>query len=153
MPAGGGFDEATALLCIPGHEANGSFYRSLLTPFGMDRSIYAVDLPGTGQSDPIGGPAGVAEAAAALGDLLDSLHLRSVDLLAHGGGVAVALALQQQRPAAVRRMVLWEAGEQQRALSRNLSCPVLLSQLPPAAGDAEPALRAFLGSAPGFVPS
>lgn len=152
VPPGGGFDEATALLCIPGREADGGFFHSLLMPLGMDRSVYAVDLPGCGQSDPVGNPVGVADAAAALGDLLDSLYLRSVDVLAHGGGVAVALALQQQRPAAIRRMVLSQADEQQRALSRNLSCPVLLSQLPPAAQEAEPALRAFLGSAPAFVP-
>ena len=161
MPAGGGFDEAPALLCIPGHEATGAFFQSLLSALGLDRSVYAIDLPGHGQSDPLNSPPGVEESAAALGDLLDSLFLRSADVLADRAGIAVALALQQQRPTAIRRLVLSSASGPQRALVRSLRCPVLLTELqatgdgPLSAADAqrtEAGLRAFLGSAGAPVP-
>ena len=52
IPAGGGFDEATTLLCIPGAAGQGRFFRPLLLPLGRDRSVYAPDLPGCGESDP-----------------------------------------------------------------------------------------------------
>ena len=154
LPAGGGFDEATALLCIPGQSGSGRYFRELLAPMGGDRSVYAVDLPGKGESDPVGADIGVADAAAALGDLLDTLRLRSADLLAHRQGAAVALALQQQRPAAIRRMVLSEATDLHCAHARSLPIPALILELgsddmpllsPEQAGLAKPALLAFLG--------
>jgi pimeloyl-ACP methyl ester carboxylesterase len=106
IPAGGGFDEATPLLCIAGTPGSGRFFRPLLTPLGRDRCVYAPDLPGCGESDPPPPHATGAELAAALGDLLDSLLLRQIDLLAHDGGVSIALALAQQRPTQVGRVVL-----------------------------------------------
>ena len=35
IPAGGGFDEATSLLCIPGSGGLGSFFRPLLLPLAL----------------------------------------------------------------------------------------------------------------------
>ncbi len=51
IPGGGGFDEATTLLCIPGAPGTGRFFAPLLLPLGRDRSVYAPDLPGCGESD------------------------------------------------------------------------------------------------------
>src|SRR5580700_9329729 len=92
IPAGGGFDEATTLLCIPGLPGLGKFFRPLLLPLGRDRSVYAPDLPGSGESDPAPGILDSASAAAALGDFMDSMHFRQIDLLAHEDGVNIALA-------------------------------------------------------------
>jgi pimeloyl-ACP methyl ester carboxylesterase len=108
IPPGGGFDEATALLCLPGAHGLGSFFSPLLAPLGNNRSIYAPDLPGFGGSDPVPGLADADQWAYAMADLLDSLRQRQVDVLAHGDGALVALALVAQRPELVRR-IGWSA--------------------------------------------
>lgn len=103
IPPGGGFDEATALLCIAGMAGEGRFFQPLLGPLGADRSIYAPDLPGHGLSDAPAGPIGAEQHALALLDLLDSLRQRRVDVLAHAAGIEVAAALAAARPGALVR--------------------------------------------------
>lgn len=129
IPAGGGFDEATALLCIAGAPGSGRFFRPLLTPLGRDRCVYAPDLPGCGESDPVPSHASSADLAAALGDLLDSMHLRHIDLLAHESGVAIALAIAQQRPSQIGRVVLSPDTEPVRSEARLLRQPSLVIDL------------------------
>jgi pimeloyl-ACP methyl ester carboxylesterase len=129
IPAGGGFDEATTLLCIPGAPGVGRFFRPLLLPLGRDRSVYAPDLPGCGESDPQGTPAESLDFAAALGDFLDSMHLRQVDLLAHDAGVGVALSLARQRPQQVVRVVLSPGTDAIRTEARTLKQPHLVIDL------------------------
>src|ERR1700733_15942020 len=92
IPGGGGFDEATTLLCIPGAPGSGRFFAPLLLPLGRDRSVYAPDLPGCGESDGAPGSYAPVELAEALGDFLDSMHLSHFDVLAHDSGVAIAAA-------------------------------------------------------------
>ena len=156
IPAGGGFDEATALLCIAGAPGSGRFFRPLLAPLGRDRCVYAPDLPGCGESDPGPSHAGSADIAVALGDLLDSMRLRQFDLLAHESGVAIALALVQQRPNQIGRVVLSPDTEAVRSDARLLRQPTLLIDLRAAeASGHDPAelerpamqLRNFLGLA------
>jgi pimeloyl-ACP methyl ester carboxylesterase len=48
----------------------------------------------------------VAEHAAAVGDFLDAMRLRQIDLLGHGFGALVAAELTATRTAQVRRLVL-----------------------------------------------
>ena len=129
LPAGGGFDEATPLLCIPGTPGSGRFFSPLLLPLGRDRSVYAPDLPGCGESD--GGPAQFApeQLAEALGDFLDSMHLSHLDLLAHENGVAIATALLQQRPAQVGRVVLSPDTDAVRIVGRGLRQRLLVIDL------------------------
>ena len=106
IPPGGGFDEAVPVLCLPGANGRGRFFQALLGPLGADRSIYAPDLPGAGESDGGGEACGAEHYALACLDLLDSLRQRQVDLIAHAEGVAVAIALAKLRPPLVRRVVL-----------------------------------------------
>ena len=106
IPAGGGFEEGTPLLCLHSIPHSGRFFRPFLTVVGLGRSIFAPDLPGFGDSDPPAPRAGVAEHAAAIADFLDGMRLRQVDLLGHGFGAAVAAELAATRPAQVRRLVL-----------------------------------------------
>jgi pimeloyl-ACP methyl ester carboxylesterase len=99
IPAGGGFDEAAAVVCISAVSSSGKFFQPLLAPLGRDRSVYAVDLPGTGQSD---GPsqATAEQNASALADFLLNMRLQRVNLLAHSsasGVVAELFRLQPQR--------------------------------------------------------
>ena len=132
IPAGGGFDEATALLCIAGAPGSGRFFRPLLSPLGRDRCVYAPDLPGSGESDPVPSHATSADLAAGLGDLIDSMLLRQVDILAHESGVAVALALAQQRPTQIARVVLSPDTESVRSEARLLRHASLVIDLRPA---------------------
>jgi pimeloyl-ACP methyl ester carboxylesterase len=156
IPAGGGFDEATTLLCIPGAPGSGRFFAPLLLPLGRDRSVYAPDLPGCGESDAAPEPLSSAGYAEALGDFLDSMHVRHVDLLAHDSGVAIAAAMLQQRAAQIGRVVLSPDTEAVRAEARGLRHPSLVIDLRAAderaLGAAEPErqaaqLREFLGLA------
>jgi len=107
MPAGGGFEEGTALLCVHDPAANARQFARFLPLVGRDRSVYAPDLPGCGESDPPPmQPVQPADYAAALGDFLDSLRIRQVDVLAYRGGTLPAVELATARPAQVRRVVL-----------------------------------------------
>jgi len=106
IPAGGGFDEGTPLLCLHPIPHSGRIFGRFLTVAGAGRSIFAPDLPGFGDSDPPPPRAGIAEHAAAIGDFLDTMRLRQVDLLGHGFGATVAAELAATRPAQVRRLVL-----------------------------------------------
>jgi len=133
IPGGGGFDEATTLLCLPDAPGLGRFFRPLLAPLGRDRAVYAPDLPGCGESDPAPAGAGAPEFAVAMSDFVESMRFGTVDLMAHGGGVAIALALLQLRPAMIGRLVLSPANESVRAQSRALRQPVLIVDLTPAA--------------------
>ena len=99
IPPGGGFDELTTLLCLPAPHAAAAVFQPLLVPLGIDRSVFAIDAPGAGQSDP-----GAANDAAALADavldFLHSLRIRSAHVLAAGAAadaVARLLSLAEGR--------------------------------------------------------
>jgi pimeloyl-ACP methyl ester carboxylesterase len=106
FPSSGGFDERVPLVCVHPSPATGRVFRKLLAEFGQDRSAYAPDLPGYGESDAPETPPSVAEYAAAIGDMLDTLRLREVDLLGHQTGSLVVAELAVVRPHQVRRVVL-----------------------------------------------
>ena len=106
IPSGGGFEEGTPLLCLHQSPHSGRVFERFLAVAGAGRSIFAPDLPGFGDSDPPPPRAGVAEHAAAIGDFLDAMRLRQIDLLGHRFGALVATELAAARPAQVRRIVL-----------------------------------------------
>ena len=118
IPAGGGFEEGTSLLALHTATSTGRMFGGLLAAMGADRSAFAPDLPGYGQSDAPAEPLSVTDLAAAIGDFLESMRLRQVDLLGCGLGALVAVELARSRPG-VRRMVV----------------------MPPAPGEAEAAGR------------
>jgi pimeloyl-ACP methyl ester carboxylesterase len=125
FPTTGGFDEGVTLICLHSREGSSRSFARFLPEIATDRSVYAPDLPGFGESDaapnlsypgpgypdgghPNAGPAGVghAEAARAVGELAMDLRLRQIDLLGVRFGAAVALDLASARPELVRRLVL-----------------------------------------------
>jgi pimeloyl-ACP methyl ester carboxylesterase len=106
IPPGGGFDEATPLLCLHPAAMSGRVFRRLLTSMGRDRSVYAPDLPGCGESDAPEGRIGAADYASSIGDFLESMRLRQVDVLGYHAGSLVAIDLAISRPQQVRRVVL-----------------------------------------------
>lgn len=106
FPSSGGFDELTPLLCVHPGPLSGRLFKGLLGELGRDRSVYAPDLPGCGESDAPATAPSVADYAAALGDLLDTLRLRQVDVLGYQAGSVVAAELALSRPEQIRRVIL-----------------------------------------------
>jgi pimeloyl-ACP methyl ester carboxylesterase len=106
-PSGGGFDERTPIVCLHHAGGSGRLFAPVLRELGHDRSIYAPDLPGHGSSDTPSSRASVADIAGALGDFLDSLRLRAVDLFGYQLGALAAAELAIARPQQVRRVMMW----------------------------------------------
>jgi pimeloyl-ACP methyl ester carboxylesterase len=106
MPAGGGFDEATTLVCFHQSPMSGRVFRPLLEIMGRDRSVYAPDTPGFGESDPPAAKPGIADYAGAMVDFLDQMRFRKVDLLGLHTGALIATEVALLRPELVRRMVM-----------------------------------------------
>ena len=108
-PSGGGFDERVPVICLHHAGGSGRVFATMLREVGLDRSIYAPDLPGHGSSDPAGSKTSVMDLAGAIGDFVDSLRLRTVDMFGYQLGALVAAELAIARPQQIRRLMLWGA--------------------------------------------
>lgn len=106
IPPGGGFEEGTALLCVHGAGQTGRAFQRVLPVMGRDRSVYAPDLPGCGESDGPAARASAGDVAAALGDFLDTMRFRHIDVFGFQSGCLIAAELAIARPQQVRRVVL-----------------------------------------------
>lgn len=105
FPTTGGFDEGVTLFCLHPREASSRVFSGFLPLIGEDRSVYAPDLPGCGESD-AGTASTYEDAAGAIADLAADLRLRQIDVLGFRFGAAVALELAASRATLVRRLVL-----------------------------------------------
>lgn len=105
FPTTGGFDEGVTLFCLHPSSASSGVFSHFLPEIASDRSVYAPDLPGCGESDAAPGKS-IAEAAQAVADLASDLRLRQIDVLGFRSGAGVALKLASDRPDLVRRLVL-----------------------------------------------
>ena len=106
FPSTGGFDELTPLVCLHESPRSSAAFGAFLPAMATDRSVYACDTPGYGESDPPPTAPSVADYAAAIGDFLDGLRLRETDVVGTGTGAAIAVELALARPEVVRRLVL-----------------------------------------------
>jgi pimeloyl-ACP methyl ester carboxylesterase len=124
IPAGGGFEEATPLLALHAAAQTGRMFGGILAAMGADRSAFAPDLPAFGQSDGPREALTAADHAAAIGDFLDAMRLRQVDVLGCGLGALVAIELALSRPN-VRRVAVMplppEAGQRNYPLSAQMA--------------------------------
>lgn len=106
FPSSGGFDEHTTLLCFHPSTAAGRAFHHFLPHIAADRSVYAPDAPGCGESDAPPGTPSIADYAAASVDFIDTMRLRQVDVLGHEAGALVAAELAILKPEQVRRVVM-----------------------------------------------
>ena len=109
FPGTGGFDEFTTLFCIHPQGQASRIFDGFLKLIGRDRSVYAPDRPGCGESDG-GESADVAmRDAQAMVDLAQDLRLRKIDVLGFEDGCAVAVQLAMLAPELVRRVAFVSA--------------------------------------------
>ena len=106
IPPGGGFDEGISLLCLHATPRSGRSLLPLLEIMGMDRSVYAPDLPGFGNSDPPPGRPAIADYVDAVSDFCISMRFRQIDVLGYQTGALVGAELALGLPTVVRRLVL-----------------------------------------------
>jgi pimeloyl-ACP methyl ester carboxylesterase len=124
FPTTGGFDEQVTLVCLHSREGSSRSFGRFLPEIAADRSVYAPDLPGFGESDPA--PSlGHSDAARAILDLAADLRLRQIDVLGVRFGAAVALDLAAARPELVRRLVLVGAPPMDRIPLIKQQCLIL----------------------------
>lgn len=105
FPTTGGFDEGVTLFCLHPSELSSRTFHRFLPEIADDRSVYAPDLPGCGESDHAPSM-NFKDAAAAVSDLAGDLRLRQIDVVGFRFGAGVALELAVARPELVRRLVL-----------------------------------------------
>ena len=106
IPPGGGFEEGTPLLCLHKSPLSGRMFVRFLALAGRDRSVYAPDLPGFGDSDAPPSRPAIVDYAAAIGDFLETMRFRQIDVLGYHAGALIAAELAITRPKQVRRVVL-----------------------------------------------
>jgi pimeloyl-ACP methyl ester carboxylesterase len=106
FPGSGGFDERTTLLCLHAETGSSRMFGRLLPEIAHDRSVYAPDLPGCGESDAPPRPGSIADYAGAMGDFIDTMHFRQLDVLGCGAGALIAAELALGRPQIVRLLIL-----------------------------------------------
>jgi pimeloyl-ACP methyl ester carboxylesterase len=106
IPPGGGFEEGTPLICLHNIPGSGRLFERFLALAGRDRSVYAPDIPGFGESDPPAVRPTIEEYAAALGDFIDTMRFRQIDVLGYQAGALIATELAVTRPKQIRRIVL-----------------------------------------------
>jgi pimeloyl-ACP methyl ester carboxylesterase len=111
------------------HECPGSTsgVRDLAAALGHDRTVYAPDLPGIGESDPLAAP-DVAGYAGVLAQLLDALGITQVDVVAEFSAAPLALELARVAANRVHALALdgaWLLGAAERRALWRLYCPPL----------------------------
>src|SRR5437868_147580 len=106
IPPGGGFEEGTPLLCLHKIPLSGRVFERFLALAGRDRSVYAPDLPGFGESDPPPTRPTIADYAGAVGDFLDTMRFRQIDILGLQAGSLIAAEMAVARPKQIRRVVM-----------------------------------------------
>lgn len=94
------------LLTLHASPGSARYNESFIALMGADRRVVAPDTPGYGISDRPPTPPTIEDFAAAMGDLVDALGLKRVDLLGSHTGSATAVELMRQRPGLVRKLVL-----------------------------------------------
>lgn len=98
--------EGEPLVLLHGVGTSREVWRHVLPGLAMTRRTIAVDLPGFGDSPPVGDRFDLDAVADAVADAAAARLDGPFDLLGHSLGGAVAVALARQRPESVRGLLL-----------------------------------------------
>ncbi len=94
------------LVCFHLSPVSGVIYDKWIDNIGQDRLALAPDTPGYGMSDAPPSPPAIADYAAAMGDLVDALHITEFDVMGYHTGSKIAVEIARQRPTQVKHLVL-----------------------------------------------
>lgn len=98
--------EGPPLILIHGWGGSSRYWQYTMEHFASVRCVYAPDIPGYGQSPPLGGEASSERLAEIVIEFADTLGIEQVDLVAHSFGGSIAAHLAARWPERVRRLVL-----------------------------------------------
>ncbi len=117
--AGSGFP----MILVHGWRGSSRYWETTLDLLDDARQMYALDLPGHGQTPPLRDAAGAARLAELVIEFADALGLEQFDLNGHSLGAAVAVYIAAHWPNRIRKLVLTSLG-----ISRNLYEQLALNQ-------------------------
>lgn len=94
------------------HQASGSsrMMTPLMPPLAKARPVFAIDLPGNGDSDALAGEPDIAAFAAAVSEAIDSLGLARFALYGFHAGASVALEIVLASPERTAALILDSLG-------------------------------------------
>ncbi|MGB9753071.1 MAG: alpha/beta hydrolase [Roseiflexus castenholzii] len=98
------------LILLHGWAASSRYWLITLAALSADFRVYALDLPGFGDSPALPEPGTVARQAQTVLEFADALGLATFDINGHSYGGAVAVALAAAQPQRVRRLVITALG-------------------------------------------
>lgn len=104
------FGDGPPLVLLHGMACCWQWWLEVLPTLGRQHRVIAVDLPGFGDSDPLPAPAEIPQHARVVADLLDHLGLDAATVTGHSMGGLVAIALADEAPDLVSRLVLVGSG-------------------------------------------
>lgn len=104
------FGDGPPLVLLHGMACSWQWWLECLPELGRHHRVIAVDLPGFGDSDPLPAPAEMAGYAGAVATLLRHLGIDRAAVAGHSMGGLVALALAEESPDLVARLVLVGSG-------------------------------------------
>ena len=116
----------TPVLMLHDLGTSAATFEHLTTPIvRADRELVAVDLPGSGRSDPAPGT-DLADYVGHLALMFPSLGSDPIDLLGHGFGGYLAASLAAAHPQLVRRLILCERPHLRDPVHRRVrGCPLM----------------------------
>ncbi len=100
---------ATPILFIHSSPSSSRMWEAPMAVLGRDRFVLAPDTPGFGDSDAPPAPPEIPDYAATMGDLLDALGIKTVDVVGYHTGSKTCVELALQRPDLVRKLALVSA--------------------------------------------
>lgn len=95
--------KGTPLLCLHATAYSSQSFLPLMTAFGDQRHVLAIDAPGYGESD---GPPGAVSIAAYASAIAEVLPDGALDLFGYHTGVVLAVELAIQKPEAIQSLAL-----------------------------------------------
>ena len=101
-------DSATMRPVVCFHQTPNSsqVFVEFMGELARDRAVYAVDIPGLGESDLPSTPPDIEDYARAMREFLDALKLHQVDIVGYHTGASIAAVLANEAPERVSRMML-----------------------------------------------
>jgi pimeloyl-ACP methyl ester carboxylesterase len=103
----GQLSEKTTIICLHMAPKSGRSFNKIMPYLGSDRLVIAPDYPGYGESDhpPAEPNVTVENYAEAIGEVIATLNLKSVNLIGYHTGSMVAVEVARQQPSVVKKLI------------------------------------------------